>query len=121
MTTLQPFIFDVHLEDFASKVLQASHSKPILVDFWADWCSPCLFIAPVLEEVINDYHGNVLLAKLEVDEGDNMKLAGKYQVRGFPTIILFEDGIEVERFSSARPKSFIEDFIEANSRILELS
>lgn len=113
-------IFDIDLDDFEEKVLKASHHKPVLVDFWAEWCSPCLFIAPVLTDVINSYDGQVLLAKLEVDEGENMKLAGRYQVRGFPTIILFEEGIEVERFSSARSKDFIVEFIESNSRILEL-
>ena len=112
------YVFDIDLDDFEEKVLKASHQTPVLVDFWADWCSPCLFIDPILKEVIKEYQGKVLLAKLEVDEGQNMKLAGKYKVRGFPTIMLFEEGIEVERFSSARPKSFIVDFIEANSRIL---
>ena len=114
------YIFDIDLDDFEEKVLQASQSKPVLVDFWAEWCSPCLFIAPVLKQVLTQYDGNVLLAKLEVDEGKNMKLAGKYQVRGFPTIILFEEGKEIERFSSARPASFIEEFIESNSRLLVL-
>ena len=113
-------IFDINLEDFEEKVLEASHHKPVLVDFWAEWCSPCLFIAPILTDVINSYNGHVLLAKLEVDEGENMKLAGRYQVRGFPTIILFEGGMEVERFSSNRAKGFIVEFIESNSRILEL-
>lgn len=108
------FIFDIDLEDFEDKVLSVSHQKPVLVDFWAEWCSPCLFIAPVLADVITDYEGDVVLAKLEVDEGENMKLAGQYQVRGFPTIILFQDGEEQARFSSARPKSFIETFIEDN-------
>ncbi|HID82012.1 MAG TPA: thioredoxin [Chromatiales bacterium] len=106
------FIFDIHLEDFEEKVLQASHDKPVLVDFWADWCAPCLFIDPILKEVVNEYDGQVLLAKLEVDEGKNMKLAGRYQVRGFPTIILFKDGHVVDRFSSARPKQYIQEFIE---------
>ena len=110
----EDFIFDIHLEDFEEKVLQASHSKPVLVDFWADWCSPCLFIDPILKEVVNNYRGQVRLAKLEVDEGKNMKLAGRYQVRGFPTIILFKDGHVVDRFSSARPKQFIREFIETH-------
>ncbi|MCK5918558.1 MAG: thioredoxin fold domain-containing protein [Cocleimonas sp.] len=113
-------IFNIDLDDFEEKVLTASHDTPVLVDFWAEWCSPCLFIAPVLKQVLEQYEGKVLLAKLEVDEGENMRLAGKYQVRGFPTIILFEEGQEVERFSSARPASFIKEFIESNSRILEL-
>jgi putative thioredoxin len=113
-------IFDINLNDFDEKVIDISHNTPVLVDFWAQWCSPCLFIAPILEQVLKQYKGNVLLAKLEVDEGENMKLAGKYQVRGFPTIILFEEGQEVERFSSARPAHFITEFIETNSRLLEI-
>ena len=111
-------IFDLNLEDFEEKVLKASYEKPILVDFWADWCNPCLFIAPILTDVINHYDGEILLAKLEVDSGKNMKLAGRYQVRGFPTIILFEKGLEIDRFSSSRSKAFIEAFIETNSRLL---
>jgi len=111
------FIFDINLEDFDARVLQASQHKPVLVDFWADWCSPCLFIDPFLKEAVTEYNGQVLLAKLEVDEGDNMKLAGRYQVRGFPTIILFKDGHVVDRFSSARPKSFIQEFIESHCDI----
>jgi putative thioredoxin len=114
-------IFTINLEDFKEEVLQASYEKPILVDFWAAWCNPCLFIAPILTDVINDYKGAVLLAKLEVDAGKNMKLAGRYQVRGFPTIILFESGSEVERFSSSRSKAYIEEFIESNSRLLRRS
>lgn len=115
-----PFISDIDLDEFEEAVIQPSYKKPVLLDFWAEWCSPCLFIAPVLKQVIHEYEGNVLLAKLEVDEGENMKLAGKYQVRGFPTIILFEEGQEVERFSSARPADFIREFIELNSRLLEI-
>ena len=113
-----PNTYDIDLSDFDSKVLESSYTRPILVDFWADWCSPCIFIAPVLAKVIDEYDGAVALAKLEVDEGENMKLAGKYQVRGFPTIILFEKGKEISRFSSARSQSYIEEFIETNSTLL---
>ena len=115
MTAARPehdIIFPVHLEDFEQKVLQASHERPVLVDFWAAWCSPCLVIDPVLKSVVQDCGGRVLLAKVEVDEGENMKLAGRYQVRGFPTVILFRDGQVVDRFSSARPRHFIEQFLE---------
>jgi thioredoxin 1 len=104
-------IFNVNFDDFETSVLQASSQQPVLVDFWADWCSPCLVIAPVLEKVITDYNGQISLAKLEVDEGENMKLAGQYRVRGFPTIILFYQGKELGRFSGARNKTFIENFI----------
>ncbi len=111
-------LFNINLDDFDEKVIQTSHTTPVMVDFWADWCGPCIVIAPILEKIISNYAGAVQLAKLEVDEDDNMKLAGKYQVRGFPTIILFERGIEVERFSSAQSYSFIDQFIQQHSTLL---
>ncbi len=108
MTTA--LIFDVNEETFQEKVLAASHQRPILVDFWAEWCPPCHALTPVLERVTASYHGDVLLAKVEAD--DNMKLAGRYQLRGFPTVILFYQGEERGRFSGARPEPFVRDFIE---------
>ena len=110
-------IFDVHFHDFEEKVLKASHERPILVDLWADWCSPCIAIAPVLQKVIEEYEGAVGLAKVEADEGENMKLAGHYRVRGFPTVILFQDGEEKARFSSARHHRFICEFIDQHADI----
>ena len=107
-------VFDVHLPDFHEQVITASHKTPVLVDFWADWCSPCIAIAPVLTRVVESFQGQIKLAKLEVDEGENMKLAGKYQVRGFPTVILFQNGEEKARFSSAQSASYIRDFIDNN-------
>lgn len=102
----------VNLEDFEERVLAASRQRPILVDFWADWCGPCRVISPILESIISDYAGKVALAKLEVDEGENMKLAGRYKVRGFPTVILFVNAEEVDRFSGARPKQAVEEFMD---------
>lgn len=114
MTEDSPDIYDVQLDDFDARVLQASFQRPVLVDFWADWCPPCIALAPALQDVISELSGEVALAKLEVDEGENMKLAGRYQVRGFPTVILFRDGEEQARFTGAQPKSAIESFIDAN-------
>lgn len=113
----QPFIFEIHYETFQKDVIEASHEKPILVDCWADWCAPCHAIAPILEKVIHTYAGAVTLAKLEVDEGENMKIAGHYAVRGFPTILLFKDGEELGRFSGAKPAHFIEDFIATHTQL----
>lgn len=104
-------IHNIQLQDFEQRVLDASQQRIVLLDFWAEWCPPCLVIAPVLEEVVSEYKDQLTLAKLEVDEGDNMKLAGRYRVRGFPTVILFKQGEEKARFSSAQTKSFIENFI----------
>lgn len=107
-----PYIFDIDGPDFEEKVIAASRRQPVLVDFWADWCSPCLMIAPVLEKVIPEYEGKVLLAKIDADE--NMKLAGHYKLRGFPTIIMFVDGEEVDRFGGAKSAPEVRAFIDRN-------
>lgn len=106
------FIFNTNLPDFQQNVIETSEKHLILVDFWADWCSPCLVIAPILEALIPDYYGKVLLAKCEVDKDENMKLAGRYKIRGFPSVLLFKKGIELDRFSSAQTAQFITEFIK---------
>ena len=105
-------IFDVSFEDYDDTVIAASHERPILVDLWADWCMPCLLIAPKLEALIEEYEGRLKLARLEVDAGENMRLAGKYRVRGFPTVILIMNGEEIARFHGAKPVSFLREFVD---------
>ena len=104
-------VFDCGLDDFDNRVLAASHDVPIMVDFWADWCAPCHAITPHLKRVMADLEGKVRLAKVEVDEDENMKLAGRYRLRGFPTILLFHRGEELGRFSGARAAHWIEQWI----------
>ena len=106
------WIRDVNYEEFEREVLQKSQHQPVLVDFWAEWCSPCLVIAPLLKQLVGEYAGAVWLAKVEVDVGENMKLAGRYRVRGFPTLMLFSEGEEQGHFSGARPARYIRDFLE---------
>ena len=110
------YIFSANVHNFEDRVIKASHQQPVLVDLWAEWCSPCKVIAPILKQFITEYEDQILLAKVEVDEGDgeNMKLAGHYRVRGFPTVILFIDGEEKARFSGAKPLSFIRQFMDEN-------
>jgi len=110
-------IFVVDLHEFDDKVIKASHEKPILVDLWADWCSPCRVIAPILEKLVLELEGEIGIAKVEVDDGDNMKLAGHYKVRGFPTLILFQNGHEAGRFSGAKPLQFIRQFIDEHAEL----
>jgi len=105
-------VFNCDYEDFDEKVIEGSNDGPILVDFWADWCAPCHAIAPHLERALNDLDGSVRLAKVEVDEGENMKLAGHYRLRGFPTLMLFNKGQELGRFSGARAAHWIQHWIE---------
>ena len=108
-------IFDTTAETFDKDVIQASHQHPVLVDLWADWCPPCIVIAPILKKVIESHTTKISLAKIEVDEGKNMKIAGQYQVRGFPTILLIQNGEEKARFSGAQSQSYVEDFIDEHT------
>ena len=108
----QALIFDVNEAEFQTQVLDASKTNPILVDFWADWCPPCIVLSPVLERLVNGYGGKIRLAKVEVDEGENMRLAGRYGLRGFPTVILLVNGEEKGRFSSARPDGWVKQFVD---------
>ena len=110
-------IFISNLENFQSRVLDESHNKPVLVDLWAEWCSPCRVIAPLLEKLSIEFGNTLGIAKIEVDEDENMKLAGRYQVRGFPTLILFVDAKETGRFSGAKSLHFMRDFIEQHSNL----
>lgn len=107
-----PLIFDVNEPDFAEQVLEASRTCPVMVDFWADWCPPCTVLTPVLERVVTAYNGAFRLAKVEVDEGDNMRIAGRYGLRGFPTVILFKNGEELGRFNSAKPDMWVKQFLD---------
>jgi putative thioredoxin len=103
-------IFDVTEHDFTHKVLETSSTTPVLVDFWAEWCPPCRALTPVLERVVSHHRGQLLLAKIDADE--NMKLAGRYQLRGFPTVILFQGGAERGRFSGAKPARLVQEFLD---------
>lgn len=106
--------FAVGHEDFETSVLDASHQAPVLVDFWADWCGPCHALTPHLFRVLDDYQGRLRLAQIEVDEGENMKVAGRYRVRGFPTVMLFCAGEERGRFSGSRSAQQIQDWLAAH-------
>lgn len=106
-------VFDTDVHHFETDVIEASKSSLILVDLWAEWCGPCHFLSPVLEKVIPTYGGKVRLAKIEVDEDDNMKIAGRYSARGFPTVLVFKDGEVVDRFHGAKPEHFVREMIDA--------
>ncbi len=86
--------------NFEEEVLKST--KPVLVDFWATWCGPCRMIAPIVEEIANEYQ-NIKVGKINVDEQE--KLAIQYGIMSIPTLILFKDGKEVKRILGYREKS----------------
>ena len=93
---------------FEHDVLESE--RPVLVDFWAQWCGPCRMLAPTVEAIAEQYSESLTVLKLNVD--DNHATAGAYQVRSIPTLILFSDGKEVERMIGATAKESISQMIE---------
>jgi thioredoxin 1 len=101
-------IVNISDDSFENDVLQAQ--GPVLVDFWAEWCGPCKMIAPVLEQVADEYDSKLRVAKLNID--DNPESAPRYGVRGIPTLILFRNGEVVGTKVGALSKAQLTQFID---------
>ena len=96
--------------NFEAEVLTASNSQPVMVDFWAEWCRPCHMLAPTVAEIAQDYEGKLKVMKLNVDEA--MNSAGRYNIRGIPTLLVFKNGQVVEQIVGAVPKEQITKALE---------
>jgi thioredoxin 1 len=95
--------------DFENLVLKAT--DPVLVDFWATWCRPCQMVAPILEELTQEYSGKLTIAKLDVDQ--NQQTAQKYRVMSIPTMIIFKEGKPVANIVGFKPKDQLKKQLDA--------
>jgi thioredoxin len=89
-------------------------NKPILVDFYADWCSPCKMVSPVIEKVAREFSGKIMTIKINVDNAQ--AVSARYQVQSIPTIMLFKNGDSVMRLTGAQPYEVIKKEVEKNIR-----
>ncbi|MDO5101540.1 MAG: thioredoxin TrxA [Lautropia sp.] len=103
-------IKNVSTDSFDADVLQSD--RPVLVDFWAEWCGPCKLISPMLDDVSREYADKVAVAKVNVD--DNQAIAAKYGIRGIPTLMLFRNGTLVGTKVGAVSKGQLTAFLDSN-------
>ncbi len=102
-------IITLNDENFANEVKESS--IPILVDFWAEWCAPCRMVAPVLDELAEEFDGKIKIGKVNVDQ--NRSVAAQYGVMSIPTLILFKNGELVEQMVGAQPKENLQKVLQS--------
>jgi putative thioredoxin len=105
-----PFKIVATEQNFAQAVIEASERQPVLVDFWAAWCGPCKALMPLLDRIADDYGGRFVLAKVNTDE--EQRIAGHFNIRSIPTVLLIHRGEVVEQFVGVQPESAIRALLD---------
>jgi putative thioredoxin len=105
---------EVNDENFQEKVIEQSKKIPLVVDFWASWCMPCLMLSPILEKLAKESNGKFILAKLNVDE--NRITGQKYGIMSIPAVKLFKNGKVVDEFVGALPEPSVREWLNKNIR-----
>ena len=96
-------------QNFEEEVIK-SNPLPVLVDFWAPWCGPCVMLGPIIEELAKEFEGKIKIGKLNVDE--NSEIAGKYEILGIPSLKLFKNGKIVDEMTGVQPKEGLTEKIK---------
>ena len=105
-----PFVIDVDESNFEDLVVARSRQVPVVLDIGADWCGPCRVLTPLLERLAKDYAGRFVLAKVDADE--NIRIAGRHQAKGFPTVIAYSHGQVTDRFHGMQSEGFLRRFLD---------
>ncbi|WP_339081174.1 thioredoxin [Pseudomonas sp. TMP9] len=106
-----PYIFDIAgSASFEQLVIENSFKKPVLVDFWAEWCAPCKALMPLLAKITEEYQGELLLAKVNCDLEQD--IVTRFGIRSLPTVVLFKDGLPVDGFAGAQPESAVREMLK---------
>ena len=109
-TSKSSLVLDVNDQNFQTLVVEKSKTVPILVDFWAPWCGPCRELTPVLEKLVVEYNGAVILAKVNIDESQDLAL--QFEIRSIPQVCLFQAGKLADQFSGNQSESNIRNFLK---------
>ncbi len=103
---------DINDNNFESEVIEKSKELPVLVDFWATWCAPCMMLKPILEKVAKDLDGKFILAKVNVDESPVK--SGEFDINAIPSVKLFKDGKVSAEFTGLKPEEALKQWINEN-------
>ena len=103
---------EVNEANFNEKVIEASKTMPIVVDFWAEWCAPCKMLGPILEKLAEEYDGKFILAKLDVDK--NKSLAQKYEIMSIPCVKMFKNGVITDESIGAISEEQAKEWLDKN-------
>ena len=107
---MNPHVVDINLQNAQQYLIEESRVRPVLVDFWADWCAPCKALMPILEKLAAEYNGAFLVAKVNADQ--EQEITAQFGIRSLPTVVVMKDGQPVNAFQGAQPETVIRQLLD---------